>query len=112
MGFHGAGHTSHAGAVTRVHGGHGLGGAGRAAHAGLVYSADSEGVGTPLDQTGHGEAGKLDGGVIALAPVGSANLTSEKEGQKQRGWMCQPSANLWLISTNQRIASNSCQRAN
>lgn len=69
--------TSHAGAVSWVHGSHRLRDSGRAAHATLVDCAHAEGIGTALHQASDGETGKLNRSVIALDPVGGSNLTSE-----------------------------------
>lgn len=68
--------TSHAGAISRVHGSHRLRHSGRAAHASLVDSTHTEGVGTALHQASDGETGKLNRRVIALDPVGGSDLTS------------------------------------
>lgn len=67
--------TSHAGAVSWVHGSHWLWDSGRMADAALVDGTDTEGVRTALHQTSHRETSKLDWSVVALKPVGGSNLT-------------------------------------
>lgn len=68
--------TSHAGAVSWVHGSHRLGDSGRAAHATLVDGTHTEHKGASLHQASDGETGKLNRGVVALDPVVGSNLTS------------------------------------
>lgn len=67
--------TSHAGAVSWVHCSHRLRDSGWAAYATFVYSAHTEDIRAPLDQTSDGESGKLHRGVIALNPVSGSDLT-------------------------------------
>lgn len=80
----GAHHTSHTCAVGRIHSCHHLRGAGWPTHARLVDGTHTEGVGAPLHQPRHGEPGKLNGGVITLAPVGGTNLTPAHKAQRDR----------------------------
>jgi len=68
--------TSHAAAVSRVHGSHRLRDSGRAAHAALVDGTHAKHIGAALHQAGDGETGKFNWSLIALEPVGGSDLTS------------------------------------